>query len=280
MVDINKSIEMLQDDDVSVRKEALKNLDGVKDESIIEPLIEACKDEKSVIRFAAADILGEIGDSAVDKLIENFVKESGSNKRFIAFALKRTNNPKSIDYFADAVSDEDFGVRKIAIRALGELNAADKLDIIAKGLEDEDWGVRSETVQALGDLATEESVALIKEARRKEKDDRFKKSCNKSIKKAEKIMKGGKRKIASRAQQMSQIKEIEQVDIEAAIKAYEVHVKEKSEKDAPYKRLAILYRKQNDYDNEVRILKTAIDILSGVNPKKAEWFEKRLSKMS
>lgn len=280
MVAIDEAIEMLQNDDVSIRKEALKSLEGVTDESIIEPLIEACKDEKSVIRFAAADILGEIGDSAVDKLIDNFVKESGSNKRFIAFALKRTNNPKSIEYFADAISDEDFGVRKIAVRALGELNAADKLDIIAKGLDDEDWGVRSETVQALGDLATNESINLIKEARRKEKDDRFKKSCNKSIKKAEKIMKGGKRKPASRAQQMSQIKEMESVDIGAAIKAYEVHVKEKSEKDAPYKRLAILYRKQNDYDNELRILKTAIEVLSEAKPGKEAWFKKRLAKMS
>lgn len=280
MVGIDEAISMLKDEDVSVRKEALKNLENVKDDSIIEPLIEACKDEKSVIRFAAADILGEIGDSAVDKLIENFVKESGSNKRFIAFALKRANNPKSIEYFADAVEDEDFGVRKIAVRALGELNAADKLDIIAKGLEDVDWGVRSETVQALGDIATEESVALIKEARRKESDDRFKKSCNKSIKKAEKIMKGGKRKVASRAQQMSQIKEMETVDIEAAIKAYEVHVKEKSEKDAPYKRLAILYRKQNDYDNEIRVLKTAIEVLSKAKPGKEAWFEKRLDKMT
>lgn len=46
--------------------------------------------------------------------------------------------------------------------------------------------------------------------------------------------------------------------------------KEKSEKDAPYKRLAMLYRKTNDYDNEVRILKIAIEILSTAKPGKEE----------
>ena len=78
---------------------------------------------------------------------------------------------------------------------------------------------------------------------------------------------------------MSTIKEMEKTDIEAAIKAYEVHVKDGSTSDAPYKRLAMLYRKTNDYDNEVRILKIAIDVLSKEKPGKEAWFEKRLDKM-
>ena len=40
-------------------------------------------------------------------------------------------------------------------------------------------------LHALGDLEIEEGIKLIKKARRKEKDKDFKKSCNKSIKKAE-----------------------------------------------------------------------------------------------
>ena len=44
---------------------------------------------------------------------------------------------------------------------------------ISKGLEDEDWGVRLAGIRSLGDLGTEESVALIKKARRKEKDKDF-----------------------------------------------------------------------------------------------------------
>ncbi|MCQ2964145.1 MAG: HEAT repeat domain-containing protein [archaeon] len=281
MVGIDEAISMLKDEDVSVRKEAIKSLERVEDEAIIEPLIEATKDEKPVIRLGAAEILGNFGDVAVDKLIDEFNKETGVNKRFLAVALQKTGSKKAIDCFASVVDDEDFGVRKVAIRGLGELQAADKLDVIAKGLDDVDAGVRTATIFALGDLATPESVALIKKARRNEKDKDFKKYCNKAIKKAEKIIKaGGKLTPASKAMPMSQIKEIEKTgDLEAAIKAYEVHVKEKSEKDAPYKRLAMLYRKTNDYDNEVRILKIAIEILSTAKPGKEEWFEKRLSKM-
>ncbi len=281
MVGVDEAISMLKDEDVSVRKEAIKSLERVEDEAIIEPLIEATKDEKPVIRLGAAEILGNFGDVAVDKLIDEFNKETGVNKRFLAVALQKTGSKKAVDCFASVVDDEDFGVRKVAIRGLGELQAADKLDVIAKGLDDVDAGVRTATIFALGDLATPESVALIKKARRNEKDKDFKKYCNKAIKKAEKIIKaGGKLTPASKAMPMSQIKEIEKTgDLEAAIKAYEVHVKEKSEKDAPYKRLAMLYRKTNDYDNEIRILKIAIEILSKAKPGKEEWFEKRLSKM-
>lgn len=278
---LDEAILKLQDDDVATRKIAIKNLEGITDESAIIPLIEATKDENSVVRFAAAEILGEMGETAIDKLIEDFNAESGANKRFLAFALQKAGNKKAIDSFADAVSDEDFGVRKVAVRALGELQAADKLDVMAKGLKDDDWGVRLATVYGLGDLATPESVALIKKARRDEKEKDFKKSCNKALKKADKIIKnGGKVKPASKGQALKTIKEMEKQDSEAAIKAYNVHVKEKSSSDVPYKRLAILYRKLNDMDGELAVLNDAITNLSKLNPGKEDWFQKRLDKLN
>ena len=276
---IDEAIEALKDEDVSNRKLAIKSLEHKSDDEIIEPLIEATKDENAQVRFGAAEILGEIGDSAVDKLLEEFNNESGSNKRFLAVALQKTGSQKAIDAFADALNDEDFGVRKVAVRALGELRAEDKIDAIAECINDEDAGVRTAAIFALGDIATDKSIKIIKDARRKEKDKDFKKYCNKAIKKAEKIQKSGGKIKTSKGQPMSTIKEMEKTDPEAAIKAYEVHVKDGSTKDTPYKRLAILYRKINDYDNEIRILKLAIDVLSKENPDKVAWFEKRLEKM-
>ena len=276
---IDEAIEALKDEDVANRKLAIKSLEHKTDDKIIEPLIEATKDENAQVRFGAAEILGDIGDSAVDKLLEEFNKESGSNKRFLAVALQKTGSQKAIDAFADALDDKDFGVRKVAVRALGELRAQDKIDDIAECINDEDAGVRVAAIFALGDIATDKSIKIIKDARRKEKDKDFKKYCNKAIKKAEKIQKSGGKIKTSKGQPMSTIKEMEKTDVEAAIKAYEVHVKDGSTKDVPYKRLAILYRKINDYDNEIRILKLAIEVLSEENPSKVAWFEKRLEKM-
>lgn len=274
-----EAINNLSDDDVKVRKEAIESLVGITDESAIEPLIKATTDDNAQVRFKAAEILGNMGDVAVDKLIEEFKNAGGKDKRFLAFALKETEDKKVIPYFVDATEDEDFGVRKVAVRALGELQAEDELDAIAKCLEDEDWGVKLAAIQALGDLATDESIKLIKDARKAEDDKEFKKSCGKAIKKAEKRQKAKKSgESLVKLIPMSTIKEMEKTNIQKAIKEYERYVETKQPKDAPYKRLCVLYRKANDYDNEVRVIETAIDVFAD-NDKKLPYFEKRLAKL-
>jgi HEAT repeat protein len=277
---MTEAIENLQNDDVSIRKEAIESLIGVTDEAAIDPLIEATTDENAQVRFKAAEILGNMGNVAFDRLVSKFESETGKNKRFLAFALKETNNEKAIPLFAQAVSDEDFGVRKVSIRALGELQAHDELDTIAKGLDDEDWGVRLAAIYACADLASDDSIALIKKARRDESDKDFKKSCNKAIKKAEKNQKAkAEGKVVSNTIPMKTIKEMEKTNPQKAIKEYKKYVQSESDKDAPYKRLAILYRKLRQDENEIAVLEKAIEVLSVKKPGKEDWFVKRLAKM-
>ena len=278
MTNLNDAINDLSSDDVKTRKAAVESLVGVTDEEAIEPLIKATTDDNAQVRFKAAEILGSMGDLAVDKLIDEFTNAQGKDKRFLAFALKETEDKKVIPYFVEATGDEDFGVRKVAVRALGELQSEDELDSIAKCLEDEDWGVRLAAIQALGDLATDESIKLIKDARKAESDKDFKKSCNKAIKKAEKRQKAKESgETVVKVIPMSTIKEMEKTNVQKAIKEYERYVEAKQPKDAPYKRLCILYRKANDYDNEVRVIETAIEVFEGT--KKVDYFEKRLAKL-
>lgn len=277
---MTEAIENLQNEDASIRKEAIESLIGVTDEEAIDPLIEATTDENAQVRFKAAEILGNMGNVAFDRLVSKFTSESGKNKRFLAFALKETNNEKAIPLFAEAVSDEDFGVRKVSIRALGELQAHDELDTIAKGLDDEDWGVKLATIYACADLASDESIDLIKKARRAESEKDFKKSCNKAIKKAEKIQKAkSEGKVVSSTIPMKTIKEMEKTNPQKAIKEYEKYVDSGTDKDAPYKRLAVLYRKLRQEDNEIAVLEKAIAVLSEKKPGKEDWFVKRLKKM-
>jgi len=82
-------------------------------------------------------------------------------------------------------------------------------------------------------------------------------------------------------------KEYEQKgEIELAVKEYEQNVTERFDGSHPYNRLAIIYRKKKDYDNEIRILNIAIEIyseLSKDSPRqdadpKLEKFRERLEK--
>lgn len=57
--------------------------------------------------------------------------------------------------------------------------------------------------------------------------------------------------------------------IEEAIKAYEKAIIPKLPAKHPYERLAVLYRKKKDYENEIRVIKIAIDVFMKENERRA-----------
>lgn len=277
---IDDAINGLKDENVDVKKECLEFLMNVSDERVIDPLIEATTDDNTQVRFKAAGILGNFGEAAFDKLSLKFENAEGKNKRFLAYALKEMGNKDAIPYFVSAVCDDDFGVRKMSVRALGELQAENELETISKCLNDEDYGVRLASIHALSDLATPEAIDLIKKARSEDDEKEFKKSCNKALKKAKKVADAKKEgKTISKVMPLSTIKGFEKTNPKKAIKEYEKYVEEGQPKDAPFKRLCILYRKNNDLENELRVIDRAIEVLSEKKPGKEAFFQKRKEKL-
>ncbi|WP_077624972.1 tetratricopeptide repeat protein [Sediminibacillus massiliensis] len=75
--------------------------------------------------------------------------------------------------------------------------------------------------------------------------------------------------------------------VDNAIEFYEKNVEERFEGSFPYNRLAVIYRRRKQYDEEIRVLKQAIDVYEekesssprkDVNPK-LEKFRERLEKV-
>ena len=72
--------------------------------------------------------------------------------------------------------------------------------------------------------------------------------------------------------------------VDEAVKLYEKNVSMGFEGNHPYDRLAIIYRKNKDYDNEIRVLEKAIAVFEKVNPSrpdrdpKLQRFKDRLEK--
>ena len=62
-------------------------------------------------------------------------------------------------------------------------------------------------------------------------------------------------------------------DISNAIKYYELCIQSNFEGSHPYNRLAILYRKQKDYNNEIRVIEQAISIFTDIKSKGYREFE-------
>lgn len=69
---------------------------------------------------------------------------------------------------------------------------------------------------------------------------------------------------------------------EESIELYEQNVADGFDGSHPYKRLAIIYRKQKRYDDEIRVLKKAIQVFSKLDradaPGKLQYFKERLAK--
>lgn len=76
--------------------------------------------------------------------------------------------------------------------------------------------------------------------------------------------------------------------IEEAKKLYEKNISKDFEGNFPYDRLAVIYRKEKDYDNEIRVLNHAIRVFStlqSVSPRadispKLNKFKERLAKVT
>lgn len=65
-------------------------------------------------------------------------------------------------------------------------------------------------------------------------------------------------------------------NIIAAINLYEYNVKHHFDGTLPYQRLAIIYRKQKDYKNEIRVINSALKIFQPTSSD--DWFSKRLER--
>jgi tetratricopeptide (TPR) repeat protein len=61
-----------------------------------------------------------------------------------------------------------------------------------------------------------------------------------------------------------------------AIELYEANVQDEFAGSHPYRRLAIIYRKRKQFDEEVRVLRQALTTAGHtMNPNKLEWFKNR-----
>ena len=68
-------------------------------------------------------------------------------------------------------------------------------------------------------------------------------------------------------------------EVDKAIELYEMNLKQGFDGSHPYTRLAVIYRRRKQYDEEIRVIEKAIKVFKGLNASKdLEYFNKRLGK--
>ena len=185
--EIDIQIDLLQDQDWVVRREAVITLGEMADERCVEPLVRCLRDGDWQVREAAVDALAEVGSPAVEMLL-HYLRDWEARK-YVLRAMGKIPDERVLDplismlkndEFKDdatralvelgkpaveklvmALSDKEDFVKKQAILALGDIKDPAAVDPLIALLQDQDWFVRLTSAAALekiGDLRGRDAV--------------------------------------------------------------------------------------------------------------------------
>jgi len=185
--EIDIQIDLLNDSDWVVRREAIITLGEMGDERCVEPIVRCLRDGDWQVREASIEALAMIGSPAVELLLR-YIRDYDARKPVIktlgkindervldplisllhndefkddaTWALAELGKP-AIGRLLELLKDPDEGIRKQAILALGEIKDASCVDALIESLKDTDWFTRLSAASALekiGDPRGREAV--------------------------------------------------------------------------------------------------------------------------
>jgi HEAT repeat protein len=150
---------LLKDDDVEVRRDAIKSLRGRSGDIYVNLLLSAMEDVSWRVRNTAADILLEEHpvEAYIEGLINLLYREDNAGARNSAIEALVRLNKKATPFLIKAFNTPDNDVRKFIIDILGEFKDSRSLPLMLNALKDEDENVRATAIEQIG-KAGESSV--------------------------------------------------------------------------------------------------------------------------
>ncbi len=173
--EIDIQIELLNDSEWVVRREAIITLGEMGDERCIEPIVRCLPDGDWQVREAAIEALALIGSPAVELLLR-YLRDYDARKSAIK-ALGKINDERVLDPLISMMRNDEFKddatlaltelgkpavgrllellkdpeevTRKQAILALGEIKDESCVDALIESLKDPDWFTRLSAAAAL-----------------------------------------------------------------------------------------------------------------------------------
>lgn len=186
--EIDIQIDLLNDPDWVVRREAVITLGEMADERCVEPLARALRDGDWQVREVAIEAMGQVGSPAVDMLLK--LLRDWEVRKYAILALGRIRDERvldplmlqlrndefkddaihalvelgepSVEKLIGALRDKDENVRKSAVLALGRIKSSDAITPLIDMLGDKDWFTRLTAAAALESIGDERGREAIK----------------------------------------------------------------------------------------------------------------------
>ncbi len=186
--EINIQVDLLNDPDWVVRREAVITLGEMGDERCVDPLARALRDGDWQVREVAIEAMGQVGSPAVATLLK--LLRDWDVRKYAILALGKIRDERVLDplmlqlrndEFKDdainalvelgepsvpkliaALKDKDESVRKSAVLALGRIKTSEAIDPLIEMLGDKDWFTRLTAAAALESIGDERGREAIK----------------------------------------------------------------------------------------------------------------------
>lgn len=186
--EIDIQIDLLNDPDWVVRREAVITLGEMGDERCVEPLARALRDGDWQVREVAIEAMGQVGSPAVETLIK--LLRDWEVRKYAIAALGKIRDERvldplmlqlrndefkddavdalvalgepSVERLIGALRDKDENVRKCAVLALGRIKSSEAVDGLIAMLNDKDWFTRLTAAAALESIGDERGREAIK----------------------------------------------------------------------------------------------------------------------
>jgi HEAT repeat protein len=179
--EIEIQIDLLNDPDWVVRREAVITLGEMGDERCVAPLARALRDGDWQVREVAIEAMGQVGSPAVDTLLK--LLRDWEVRKYAIAALGKVRDERvldplmlqlrndefkddavdalvalgepSVERLIGALRDKDDNVRKCAVLALGRIKSGEAIDPLIEMLGDKDWFTRLTAAAALESIGDE-----------------------------------------------------------------------------------------------------------------------------
>jgi len=122
------------------RKAAIRALGKIKDERVLDPLINQLRSDE--FGEDATDALVDLGSPAVDKLVAALSDRDENTRKQAVIALGRIQDPAALDPLIEKLNDKDWYTRLTAAAALEKIGDERGREAIKPLLEDPDLVVK------------------------------------------------------------------------------------------------------------------------------------------
>lgn len=152
-------IELLKNEEASVRAKAARCLAALDAQEAIPELLKLLEDKTGYVRASAIRSLGELGAQEAITAIIKLLNDTDTLVRMTGvIALGELGAKGSIPELVRLMKDTDNNVRRYTGEALAQLNAKEAIPELIKLLQDEDWRIRESAITPLAALNAKEAI--------------------------------------------------------------------------------------------------------------------------